>query len=182
MARTWADPRGGAADVIASAGEPRLAAYALAGSALSVMATVGAQSLNPAPGPAADMAGWLSAQLVAGLFVRTLALYAVAVLLGLACRAFGGTGSGRPTRAALFWSGLVAAPAAVALTLIGAALTGLAGAPGWAAEGGQALGSLVWAVLLAPALAEAHGFRSARGVYAGFAALALALAATTFLL
>ena len=177
MARTWTSPRKGAASEIAAADEGRLCGYAFLGSALSVMSAVGAQTLNPAAAPAADMAGWVSTQIAAGFFFRTLALYAVAALIALGCRAYGGRGGHRATRAALFWTGLVAAPATLALTLLGAAASGLVGAPQFVADLAHLAGAFLWLALLGPALAEAHGFGSARGVYAGFAAVAVAFTA-----
>jgi hypothetical protein len=177
MARTWTDPRGAARVEIDAADETRLLFYAVAGSALFALATVAEQALNPQPGVHDHGAPVLVAQVVSGLFFRPLALYAIAALIGAACRAAGGTGGWRATRAAAFWTALVAAPAGVALAAAGAALSGLGGAPQAVAAAGASAGSLVWAALLAPALAEAHGFRSARAVFATMAAAGVAVAA-----
>ncbi len=174
MALTWANPRAAARAEIDGASEARLLFYALFGSALHTLATVAGQALNPVPGAVDHGARLAVGQVVAGLFFRPLALYAMAGLIGLACRAAGGTGGWRATRAALFWTALVAAPAGVALAAAGAALAGIGGAPQAVAAAGGAAGSLVWALLLAPALAEAHGFRSSRAVFAVMAAVAAA--------
>jgi hypothetical protein len=177
MARTWRAPRAAVRAEIAGASEARLMFYALFGSALFTLATVAEQALNPAPGVQDHGARLVVAQMVAGLFFRPLALYGAAGLLGFACRAAGGRGSWRDTRVATFWSALVAAPAGVALAAAGAALSGVGGAPQAVAAAGASAGSLVWAALLAPALAEAHGFRSAWTVFGGLAAFALGVAA-----
>ncbi len=177
MAETWRAPRAGVAREIASAEEARLLFYAFAASALFTMAALGAQNLNPSPEVARDFGQWATTQVVVGTFVRPLGLYGAAALIGLACRAFGGRGGWRATRAAVFWTALVAAPAGVMLTLIGAAATGLGGAPALAATLGHAAGSALWAVLLAPALAQAHGFRSGMAVFGVFCALGLCVAA-----
>ncbi len=182
MARTWADPRGAARLEIATAGEPRLFAYAFGAAILAVMTAIGEQALNPAPWPAEDPAQWFVTQVAVGAFFRPLGLYLIAALIGLGCRAAGGGGGWRATRAATFWTAFVAAPAALVTALMGAAATGLGGAPAAVAEAAHAAGSALWAVLLAPALAEAHGFRSALGVYLAFGALAVGVAALAFLL
>jgi hypothetical protein len=175
LALTWRRPRAGAALEIASADEARLVFYAVAGSALWTLGAVGAETLAPTAASAGRWADWVTTQVVVGLFFRPLALYAAAGLIGLACRAAGGRGGWRATRTATFWSGLAAEPPAVALALAGAMAAGpLGGAEGLAAAG-KAAGGLLWALLLAPALAEAHGFRPAR-VFAALAALGVAVA------
>jgi len=181
MAATWANPRAAVAREIAGAEESRLLFYAFAASLLFTLAAVGAQRLNPAPQVAQDFDQWVTTQVVVGTFVRPLGLYGAAALIGLACRAFGGRGGWRATRAAVFWTALVAAPAGVMLTLIGAAASGPGGAPPLAAALGQAGGSALWAALLAPALAEAQGFRSGLAVFGVFCALAAGVAAVAAL-
>lgn len=177
MAHTWRAPRAALRAEIAGASEARLMFYALFGSALFTLATVAEQALNPAPGVPEHGARLVVAQMVAGLFFRPLALYGAAAVLGLVCRAAGGRGGWRDTRVATFWSALVAAPAGVALAAAGAALSGVGGAPQAVAAAGASAGSLVWAALLAPSLAEAHGFRSGWSVFAAMAGFALGVAA-----
>lgn len=176
MCAMWREPRAATAREIATADEARLLFYAMAASALFSLAAVGAQTLNPDPTLAAQFDQWVTTQVVVGTFVRPLGLYGAAALIGLGCRAFGGRGDWRATRTAVFWSGLVAAPAGVMLTVIGAAATGYGGATA-AAQIGHAAGSALWALLLAPALAQAHGFRSAAPLYIAFVALAVGAAA-----
>lgn len=169
LARTWRAPRAGVAHEIATAGEGRLLGYAVLASALAALGAAGAAAVDPAlhRGLEGERAFYLAGQAVFGAAFRPVGLYAVAALLGLIARALGGGGSWRATRAAVFWTDLAAAPVAVALTLLGAALGAATGASG-PTMAGAALGSLVWAALLAPGLAEAHGFRS---VWKGAAAL-----------
>jgi hypothetical protein len=182
MARTWSDPRGATRLEIATADESRLFFYAFAASALGVLTAVGEQTLNPAAAAAADPEEWFTAQVAGGLFIRPLGLYLLAALIGLACRAGGGQGSWRATRAASFWTAFVAASVGLLVALLGAAATGLGDAPAAVAETAHALGAVLWAVLLAPALAEAHGFRSARGVWIVFGVMAVGVAVARFLL
>jgi hypothetical protein len=180
MARTWTAPRRATRFEIDMADEARLLFYAFAASLLGTLAAVAGQRLNPAPGVAGDQAQWTATQVTVGLFVRPIGLYLAAALIGFAARAAGGTGGWRDTRAAVFWTALVAAPAGVVLTAVGAFAAAYGGAAG-AGPAGAAAGSVIWAALLAPALAEAHGFRSALGVFAvmmaGSAAIAAAVSA-----
>jgi hypothetical protein len=171
LARAWAAPRAAARAEIAAAEESRLLFYAVSGSALFVLGRVGAQWIAPEGPAAADFAGWATAQIGAGLTLRPLSLYLAAGLIGFVCRGFGGAGSWKATRTAVFWTGLAAAPAAAALAVFGAALARAGG--GWAVGyAGQEIGAVIWGVLLAPALAEAHGFRRSWGVLAGLIAAA----------
>jgi hypothetical protein len=163
--RTWRETRAVVRDEIAAGSESRLVFYALAGSVLFTMAAVAAKTLNPTAVIARDWEQWVITQTVVGTFFRPLALYGVAGIAGLLCRAGGGTGSYYATRTAVFWTGLVAAPIGVALTILGAGATGLLGAPVKVGLLGETLGSVVWAFLLAPALAEAHGFTRTRGIW-----------------
>lgn len=111
--------------------------------------------------------------LVAGLFFRTLMLYAVAGAAGLAARLAGGTGSYSDTRAAVFFSALVAAPLLLTATLL-AVIIGPA-APGFGAIL-RTLAQLAWLWAFSCFLAEAHGFRKSWPValcVTGFVALML---------
>ncbi len=182
IARMWRDPRGATRVEIDGANEPRLLFYAVAASLFNILGAIGAQILAPDPAAAADFDQWATTQVVIGVFFRPLGLYAAAALFGAICRVLGGRGGWRDTRAAFFWSALAAAPAGLALTLAGASAVAMGGAPGWAAELGVGLGGLVWAALLAPALAEAHGFGSGRRVFAVFATIAALVAAAGLLL
>lgn len=161
MAAAWRRPRASVRAELALADEGRLLFFAFAGSVFYSLGRVGA--LWTGGEARADFTEAAATQLVVGTFFRPLALYLAAALIGLICRALGGSGDWRATRAALFWSGLAVAPAG--------ALAMVAGA-GTAASTtlGDAIGSVLWAVLLAPMLAEAHGFRV--GVVAAVLAIA----------
>ena len=177
IARTFREPRCAARFEIDTANEPRLLFYAVAASLFHVLGAIGSQILTPDPEAAADFDQWATTQVVIGAFFRPLGLYGAAARVGLICRGFGGSGGWRDTRAAFFWSGLAAAPAALALTLAAAGAVAMGGAPAWVGGLGGVAGGLVWAVLLAPGLAEAHGFRSGLRVFAVFAAAAAFVAA-----
>ena len=175
IGRTLRDPRGAVRLEIAHASEARLFFYAFMASVFATLTALGEQALNPQPGPAADPAQWTATQAAAGAFFRPLALYGVAGVIGLAARRLGGTGSWRATRAAVFWTAFAAAPFALILSMLGAVL-GAATALGTAAPmAAHALGSLLWAALLAPALGEAHALTAARGAVALLVAVAAAL-------
>lgn len=178
IARTWSAPRAAVRDELATADEARLLFYAVAGSMLFTLSAIGAQALNPGAREAADFRLWVTTQVVVGTFFRPIGLYLSAGVIGLFCRWAGGVGDWRATRAAVFWTAFAAAPAALALAVIGALASGPGGAPDAVAAAGRSAGAVLWAVLLAPGLAEAHGFRSAAPVFGAFAlvaALAVAL-------
>lgn len=121
----------------------------------------------------------LGAALVSSVFFRTIALYVVAAIAGAVARGFGGTGSWRDSRAAVFWGALVAAPAILGATMLSLLLTGV---PGQAAEIASMLGALVSAWVLAHCLAEAHGFASTWKVLSVIAALVGAFILALYLL
>jgi hypothetical protein len=177
---TWRAPRRAARVEIDAADEARLLFYAFAAAIFGLIGAVGAQALNPAPAIAADFQQWVVTKTVVGLFVQPLGYYGAAGIMGLLCRGAGGTGGWRDTRAAVFWTALAAAPAGAMLAVVGGALTA-GGAGLWPAAVGKAAGSAVWAALLAPALAEAHGFRSAWPVFGVFALITLAVVAGSLL-
>lgn len=114
----------------------------------------------------------IGAEFAGALVFRTLALYGVALAAWAIARAFGGAGSIYASRAALFWSALVAAPvmlgAALLSTLAGPFLGGHAGAVF------RIAGGLAFAVAFAFCLAQAQGFRSGWRVLAVMALLAMA--------
>lgn len=177
MAHAWRAPRASTRAELATAKEARLLFYAFAASVLGVMATVGAAVVLPDPSVGDDFDAWAANEIAVGFFIGPLGLYIVAGAIGGLCRLRGGAGGWFETRVATFWTALVTAPAKVALTLLGAAGAAYGGLPAWAPEAGGLLGSALWAVLLAPALAEAHGFRSALSVFAAMAAAGALLAA-----
>ncbi|MDH3667057.1 MAG: YIP1 family protein [Paracoccaceae bacterium] len=121
----------------------------------------------------------IGAALVSSVFYRTIALYVVAALAGAVARAFGGAGSWRDSRAAVFWGSLVAAPAILAATMFSLLLTG---APGRAAEIASMLGAIASAWVLAHCLAEAHGFASTWKVLGVIAGLVGTLVLALYLL
>lgn len=173
--RTWSAPRAAVAEEIATGSEGRLVFYALASSVVFTLAALAAKTLNPTEIIARSWEAWVTMQVVVGTFFRPLALYGVAGVIGLLCRAGGGSGSYYATRVAVFWTALVAAPAGLVLTMLGAAASGLLGAPALVGLAGQTLGSVLWAILLVPALAVAHGFASTRGLWAALGVVLLAV-------
>lgn len=172
-ARTWLAPRAAVLDEVRSGSESRLVFYAFASSVLFTMAAVSAKTLNPTATIAQAWEAWVTTQVVVGTFFRPLALYGVAAVIGLLCRSGGGGGSYYATRVAVFWTALVAAPVGLVLTALGAALSGVLGAPDAVGLLGQTAGSALWAVLLVPALAAVHGFASTRWLWAALGVVVL---------
>ncbi len=123
--------------------------------------------------------GRIAAELVTSVLFRTLALYLLAAVVGLVSRAFGGGGTWRDSRAALFWAALVAAPAILAAHLFSVLLTGV---PGRAAEIAGMLGGLAFGWVAAQCIAEAQGFSSGWRVLAVMAALVGAFIGALYLL
>lgn len=139
-------------------------AWAFGLSVCLILGAVFTEVLSPKIG-GEERAVWFATQIFVGLSFVPLSLYASAALIRLIARAFGGAGGWRETRVALFWSGLITGPAGVLIIALGAAAG--AGPAAHSAAG------LIWALWLAPMLAEAHGFRKGR-VFAAFAAIAAA--------
>jgi hypothetical protein len=112
------------------------------------------------------VAGAVAAHLFGYLFLAPLLFYAIAALMHLACRVFGGSGSYLAARTAVFWSALLGAPVAITLSLAGIAgeVAGGAILP-WLSYLGYA-GLAFWLWLLASNLAEAEGFAATRRVVA----------------
>ncbi|MEL6582908.1 MAG: YIP1 family protein [Pseudomonadota bacterium] len=107
----------------------------------------------------------LTLYLLATLILRTAGLYLSASVIGWVCRWFGGQGSARQTRMAMFWGALVAAPIGLAFAILNVALVQFAtGVPQIALSTLNALaylaGSLAFFWYVGAALAEAHQFRS----------------------
>ncbi|MEL6978890.1 MAG: YIP1 family protein [Pseudomonadota bacterium] len=120
--------------------------------------------------------GDLFARFIGAFFIATLGVYLIAALATPALRAFGGTGGGYETRAALAWSLLTASPllllsdamdaAAVAYggldAISGAALRAPAEAPVLFAVAMLANAGALY--IAGVCLAAAHGYRSASGL------------------
>jgi hypothetical protein len=172
--RNWAaalvDPRAAMArQMRAGLSDARALAQLLAACALGFLASLPA-ALRTAERLAIEVAGAVSAHLFGYLFVAPLLMYAVAAAIHLLARAFGGRGRFLEARAALFWSLLLAAPVAVAITLVRLAADAAPGGelPWLSLLAYAGLGWWLW--LLAGALAEAEGFRRTSAVALGLAA------------
>lgn len=150
-------------------GEPRLLAYGFAAALFLTLGPVLAEMIRPTEASAEDRLGWVAARIFVGLSFGVLSLYAVAGLVALIARLFGGALDGRRGRTTLFWSAFASGPAACVAHAAGAFV-------GATAIGAAAAG-VVWCVLLAPMIAEAYDFALSRVVIAFslFAALAFAL-------
>lgn len=110
-------------------------------------------------------AGVVPAHIFGYMFVAPPVMYAVAALVHLAARAFGGRGGFAGARAALFWALLLGGPLALALSVAEAS-----GAGAWlrlAVAGATAY----WLWLLAASLAETEGFAATARVAAVLVAL-----------
>jgi hypothetical protein len=89
-------------------------------------------------------------------------LYGLSGVVGLVAARAGGTGAWRDTRAAVFWSALLAAPVGLVATLLAAILPQVQGGSGIILG---MLAPVAFATALSLCLAEAHGFRSASRVF-----------------
>jgi hypothetical protein len=178
--RAYRDPRGAmAARIAAGLDEPRALAELLGACALLFLASLPA-AVETARGLGIEdaLAGAVSAHVVGYLFLLPLIAYALAALLHLAARAFGGRGSWLAARAALFRAALLGGSIAAALALAGTVAGGQR-LP-WMSWLGYA-GLAFWLWLLAAGLAEAEGF-AATGRVAAVLGAALAGVAAAVLL
>lgn len=136
-----------------------------------VAPSLGARDLLPA-----EIGIWL----IAALFLRTACVYLFAMVLGLAMKIFGGKGSGKDTRAGVFWGSIVAAPFGflfAVVTVISSSLETsfpilqddfISQVPYWA--------SLVpFVYFISAGVAEAHRFKQTFPVFAGMTATAMVL-------
>jgi hypothetical protein len=180
IARAYRDPRSAMA-IRREAGlsEPRVLAELMAACGLLFLASLPAAVRSAALLGIEDaVPAAVAAHLFGYLCLLPLIGYGLAALLHLAARALGGRGDWLGARAALFRSGLLAAPVAGGLALAGAV------------AGGQRLpwvtwlsyaGLAFWLWLLAASLAEAEGFAATGRVVAVLGAGAAGIAAAVAL-
>ena len=90
--------------------ERRLIAYGFGAALFLTLGRVMAETIRPELAAGAERVPWFAATILIGFSFGVLALYAIAALIRLVCRAFGGEGGWAETRLALFWSGLAAGP------------------------------------------------------------------------
>ncbi len=130
--------------------ERRLIAYAFGASLFLTLGRVMAETVRPELAAGADRIPWFAATILIGFSFGVLALYAIAALIRIISRLFGGAGGWAETRLALFWSGLATGPLMALGHVAGAAIDGR--------SLGAFIGGAIWAILFAPMLAAAHGF------------------------
>ena len=118
--------------------------------------------------------------LVGILFIRTATLYTFSGMVAVACRMFGGQGSFRDTRAAVFWASLVAAPIGVIGSLITAAFAHLESV--WPVFGDDMIalpplwiGIVAFVYFLSAGVAEAQRFTKTAPVFMAFSFLTVIL-------
>jgi hypothetical protein len=174
----WRDPRGAMARQVAGGlSDAQALMHMLLACGLFFVASL-PNALREARALSIDdpVAGAVAAHLFAYGAVAPLIAYALAAVVHLVARGFGARGRFVAARAALFWSALLVAPAALALALLGAAAEiGWPGLLPWVTWLGYA-GLAFWLWLFAASLAEAEGFagtgRVAAVVAAAFAGIA----------
>ncbi|MEM7267916.1 MAG: YIP1 family protein [Pseudomonadota bacterium] len=174
-ARAWAAWRNPAASWRAEAPgatEGRLLAFAFGAALFLTLGRIGAEMIRPELAVGEERIAWFAATVFIGFSFGALSLYAVAAMIRIVSRLFGGEGGWRATRLALFWSGLAAGPVILIGYLIGAVIDGRALA--------GLCGAMLWGLIFAPMLAEAHGF-SPRRVAIVSAGLFLIAASLTFI-
>lgn len=168
----WGDLRGATRALLdARPSEALLLSFALLSGFLWFLGQVARLWLAPGTGAMAPdvLIGRVAAEFVGAMLFRTLALYGLAALVRLVARAFGGTGTWRDARAAVFWAFLVAAPVVLVAGLGALVLP----EPVRAVAG--SLGSVALAVALAHGIAEAEGFRRPWAVLAVVGGASLAV-------
>jgi len=179
IARAWRAPRRAmAAEVAAGLSERRALLHLLLACGLLFVASL-PMAVRSSAGLAVDepVSAAVSAHLFAWGALAPLLGYALAAAVQLVARAFGGRGGFLGARAALFWSALAAAPAALAVSVIGALGTVLAGRvlPQLAWLAFPAFGLWVW--IFAASLAETQGFDSTGRVAGAVVLVLLAIVA-----
>jgi Yip1 domain len=178
IARGWRDPRAAMArEVGRGLTEARALMHLMLACALLFVASLPNALREARALEIGDpVEGAIAAHLFGYLALAPLLAYALAALVHLAARAFGGRGGFLGARSALFWSMLLVAPVAIGLALLGVAGEVAAGRqlPWLRPLGYAALAFWLW--LFAASLAEAEGFaatgRVAAVVVAGIAGLA----------
>lgn len=182
IGHAWRDPRGAmAAQVAEGLSEPRVLAQLMGACLLGFVASLPNAIREARALDIEDpVSGAIAAHLFAYVAVAPLLAYALAVLVHLVARAFGGRGGFLGARAALFWSALAAAPAALVLAVLGVGAE--AGAPALLPFVSllSYAGLALWLWVFAASLAETEGFagtgRVAAVVAAAFAGIAGLLA------
>jgi hypothetical protein len=163
MAAAYPDPRGSMARQIASGlAEARALFYLMAACGVLFVASV-PNALRAARGLDADepVSAALGAHLFGYLFLAPVLLYVSALLVHWIARGFGGRGTALATRAAVFWSLLLAAPVALAIALVGVVAEVAAGPAvlPWVGVLSYA-GLALWLWIFAACLAEAERFEN----------------------
>ncbi len=182
----WADMGGSLRWLLARRpSETTLFVFLLISGLMLLLLVIAERVLNPAAGPieaggASGLGGLVGAGLVVFGLLWPLLLYLLALLGHGLARAFGGTGSGHASRAAMAWAALVAAPVAVVASVAGLFAAPLL--PAAAAGALRSLGLLAFAYALAHCFAAAHGFARPWAALAIVAALVLGIAALPRLL
>lgn len=175
--RAYPDPRGAMRRQIrAGLVEARALFHLMAACGLFFMASLPA-AIRSARGIDTEepVTAAIGAHLFGFLFLAPLLLYVAGLIVHGIARLFGGRGSALGARSALFWSLLLAAPVALALSLIGV-LVEIAAGPAvlpWLSVLGYA-GLALWGWLFAASLAEVEQFE-ASGLVAAFVAAAFGL-------
>ncbi len=130
--------------------ERRLIAYAFGATLFLTLGRVMAETVRPELAIGPERVPWFAATILIGFSFGLLALYAIAALIRILTRIFGGSSGWAETRLALFWSGLAAGPLIALANIVGAMVDGRSLA--------AMLGGAVWAILFLPMLAAANGF------------------------
>jgi len=108
--------------------------------------------------------------LMVSIFARTAAMYVFAMVVGAVCRLFGGRGTWRNTRIAVFWGAFVTAPFGVVAALLSVGFTNLevyypifGGA--WISTPPYWLGVLPFVWYISVGVAKVHRFRKVSPIF-----------------
>lgn len=126
VAEAWLDmPLSTRRLVSETPGEGRLLFYLILSDLVFFLSWTMKGVLAPTAAAAASMPVDMGAILLVGFLLRTAAMYVFAAAAFAVCRASGGRGSWRDTRAAVFWGALVSAPFGFLAALVAVGLASL---------------------------------------------------------
>jgi len=163
-----------------SPSEPRLLFFVLLSDVIFFLSYGVRLVVSPSAATAAVVPAEIGVALVGILLVRTTLMYLFAALVRIVCRAFGGAGSWKETRAGVFWGSLVAAPVGVVGAVIGGSFAQLEsyipvlGEPAFAMPP-LFIGVVAFVYFLSAGVAEAHRFRRTSPLFIVFSLLAIAI-------
>lgn len=181
MIGAWVDMRASVRQLInEEPSEARLLFFVLLSDIIFFVSRTLSLVVSPGSATAKFLPLEIGAWLIGALLLRTATLYVFSGIVGFVCRALGGQGSWRDTRAAVFWASLVAAPIGVAGALVGAGFERLsADIPLLGTDAfviaPLSIGIVAFVWFVSASVAEAQRFTRTSPVFIAFSLLAIFL-------